>query len=647
MRGALTRSTILLILGLGLLHACSSPAVDASPAAVPALPTESPIPPEPPLPATPMRPPQEPADTIFYRGNIITMDRGQPLVEALAIRGNLIQAVGFNEEILVYQGEATILIDLQGKTIMPGITDGHSHYVRNAFEADVPLEEIQHNLLRFGLTGDTEMHSSDQFIHDMLQAELDGKIDIRLNIFGEYNCGTLENGRSIECISWYKDNPPILDPARMVRVPGVKIFADGAGTTARGCPAYSFTWSSRVTEVWPDVWDSCKHPYGDLYLDEAQLTSVVQDIQDRGFRAAFHAMGDATIDHILNALEGVLDGESNSVYRHQILHNSVLRPDQLERYVRMDILANVGGIFNVSEAYFYEVAYGEDHYAWNAARYALPNMGVHVFFGQDYNNRGDVNQLNPFPDLNGYVTHREFLSDGSVADPPDWVAQYKIGVERALEILTIEPAFAVSMEEYTGSLKAGKYADLIIISGDPLTMDADDLYQIAVLMTMVNGEVKYCAPGQETYCSAEGETTVKPPAATEEAAPQAVQVKFNCDAGAYSPPIIHPDQFLLTNIKWGAANEGQVNDFLGAVEYSVFVNGNPIQSSMDHDEIQFLESGNRYAVLMYFDVGYLQPGEYEIRTVLTFSRAVFDGSEHYGPGTEHPALEGTCTLTVE
>jgi hypothetical protein len=170
-------------------------------------------------PATPV----EPADIIFRNGIIITIDTAYPIAEALAVRGQVIQAVGTDEEISAYQGDSTIVIDLDGHAIMPGIVDGHSHYVRNAYQAGVPLDEIMNNLLRFGLTGDTEMHSSDEFINDMLLAEQNGEIKVRLNIFGEYNCGTLENGKSVECISWYRDNPPILDPSRMVRIPGVKV----------------------------------------------------------------------------------------------------------------------------------------------------------------------------------------------------------------------------------------------------------------------------------------------------------------------------------------------------------------------------------------------------------------------------------------
>jgi predicted amidohydrolase YtcJ len=54
--------------------------------------------------------------------------------------------------------------------------------------------------------------------------------------------------------------------------------------------------------------------------------------------------------------------------------------------------------------------------------------------------------------------------------------------------------------EDEGSLEAGKLADIIILSDNPLTVDADDIKDITVRMTMVDGVVEYCAPGSQAVC---------------------------------------------------------------------------------------------------------------------------------------------------
>jgi hypothetical protein len=51
-----------------------------------------------------------------------------------------------------------------------------------------------------------------------------------------------------------------------------------------------------------------------------------------------------------------------------------------------------------------------------------------------------------------------------------------------------------------GSLEPGKFADLIILSDNPLTIDADDLFHLEVWMTMIGGNVEFCMDGRETLC---------------------------------------------------------------------------------------------------------------------------------------------------
>lgn len=67
------------------------------------------------------------ADLVLYNGNIVTVDTEKPHVEAIAILGDRILAVGDNEEILQLVGPATRQMNLEGKTVIPGLSDGHLH----------------------------------------------------------------------------------------------------------------------------------------------------------------------------------------------------------------------------------------------------------------------------------------------------------------------------------------------------------------------------------------------------------------------------------------------------------------------------------------------------------------------------------------
>ena len=65
--------------------------------------------------------------------------------------------------------------------------------------------------------------------------------------------------------------------------------------------------------------------------------------------------------------------------------------------------------------------------------------------------------------------------------------QYSLSVYEALEALTVNAAWQIKMDKKIGSIKEGKYADLIILDTNPLESNTEDLKNIKVLKTFVNG----------------------------------------------------------------------------------------------------------------------------------------------------------------
>jgi len=70
------------------------------------------------------------ADTILLHGKILTVDKKFSVVEAVAIKGTRIVAVGSNSSIEKLIGGTTKIIDLKGKTVIPGLIDNHMHFIR-------------------------------------------------------------------------------------------------------------------------------------------------------------------------------------------------------------------------------------------------------------------------------------------------------------------------------------------------------------------------------------------------------------------------------------------------------------------------------------------------------------------------------------
>src|ERR1700677_1787280 len=66
-------------------------------------------------------------DRIYVNGTVITMN-GAQTVQAVAVRGDRIAAVGTNADIRKMASSSTAVVDLQGKTMLPGLIDTHSHF---------------------------------------------------------------------------------------------------------------------------------------------------------------------------------------------------------------------------------------------------------------------------------------------------------------------------------------------------------------------------------------------------------------------------------------------------------------------------------------------------------------------------------------
>ncbi len=92
------------------------------------------------------------ADVVLFNGRIVTTDAQFRVVDAMAVRGDRIVAVGGREEVLRHAGPDTRRIDLHGSTVLPGLMDSHVHASEAAmyeFDHPVPDMETIADVLRF------------------------------------------------------------------------------------------------------------------------------------------------------------------------------------------------------------------------------------------------------------------------------------------------------------------------------------------------------------------------------------------------------------------------------------------------------------------------------------------------------------------
>jgi predicted amidohydrolase YtcJ len=84
----------------------------------------------------------EKADTILLNGKVVTVDDRFSIVEAVAIRGQRVMAVGKNADVLELQGSGTKMLDLKKRTVVPGLIDNHAHFIRAPEHDELRLDGV-------------------------------------------------------------------------------------------------------------------------------------------------------------------------------------------------------------------------------------------------------------------------------------------------------------------------------------------------------------------------------------------------------------------------------------------------------------------------------------------------------------------------
>jgi predicted amidohydrolase YtcJ len=424
------------------------------------------------------------ADLIFHDGVVVTMDEGRPEAQALAVQGGTILAVGTDTEVLPLQGPETVLVDLDGRALLPGFVDPHTHVFNDAeLYMGMGLEEVQELVLQNGITALGDLYVDSDFLRTMEAFDAEGRLRIRTTLYLVYTdpCGGIIG-------DWYRDHPPTADPWAMLRIGGVKMFTDGG---VCGLAAVSFEY--------PEIGG-----HGDLWFTQEGLNQAVGAAHDAGYQVVLHAIGDRAVEQAQNAIEAALAGGPNTL-RHRIDHNSFVRVDLLPRYGEIGVVASIFGYYptcaevndSLLSGFFGEepVRWLED---WRAFLDATPGFPV-AWHGDD----PWVGPISPLSEMYSLVTRKEIDGDGvTICEPPDWLVDHAITAAEALPLMNIGGAYALFREEVLGSLTPGKYADLVVLSDNPLTVDPDAIRKIEVLMTLVGGEVEYCRPGEPALCGA-------------------------------------------------------------------------------------------------------------------------------------------------
>ena len=531
-----------------------------------------------------------PADLIFRNGNVITIDDARPTAEAVAVVGNRIARVGTNEEVRAEIGPGTRVVDLAGRTLLPGFNDNHTHPISfgialsliDARPTAVPTLASLQAAFRAAASSPSGNGRGDWLL---ARGYDDTRLDVHRHpsrfeldeatggrpAFLTRTCGHLgvANSAALARAGIGHDTPdpaggkidrdPHGEPTGLLRETAMRLVQDQIPRSTRAQMKEALRTAGRrflahgITSVgeaairtsdefaayqelvrggelpvrvytmmliddtladlaalglrtgWGDDWlrigpaklfqdgsgggrtaamttGYVNDPgnFGITIYDQEGLNRRFRRAHAAGFQLAAHAIGDRAISMILDAYELVLTEAPKPDHRFRIEHCGMCTPEIVDRLARLGVLAvpQLNFIFELGDSYMQNFTPEQLAYSYPARTWF--DRGVVAVGSSDV----PVVDCDVLTNLRSAVTR--LTANGRRMGPEQGVT-----IDEALRMFTLHGAFASFEERSKGSIARGKLADLVVLSGDPRSVAAEELPSLRVETTVIAGRVAY------------------------------------------------------------------------------------------------------------------------------------------------------------
>ncbi|HZD04989.1 MAG TPA: amidohydrolase family protein, partial [Longimicrobiales bacterium] len=202
-----------------------------------------------------------------------------------------------------------------------------------------------------------------------------------------------------------------------------------------------------------------------------------------GLQVIVHAIGDRANDWLLDVYRTVARENGPRDRRFRIEHAQHLAAGAIARFADQGVIASMQPYHAADDGRWAEKRIGPERIRTTYAFRSLLDAGATLAFGSDWT----VAPIDPLQGIDAAVTRRTL--DG--ANPDGWVPEQKISLEETLLAYTRDAARAGFFDDLTGTLVPGALADLVILSGDPFSVDPRALRDLRVDRTVVGGRTVY------------------------------------------------------------------------------------------------------------------------------------------------------------
>ena len=339
------------------------------------------------------------------------------------------------------------------------------------YTAEDYLEGLRRGLAmanRFGITSVQEASASKEILEAYHTLDKQGELTVR--VVASMKADLSRGKRQILQLKTWRD----VYKSPYLRAHTVKIFADGVieARTAAMLEPYLDRPNSR----------------GTLNLEPDSLHQLVTALDRAHFQVHVHAIGDRAIRTTLDAFAEARKQNGIRDSRHHMAHIQLIDSLDILRFRPLGVIANFQPLWAYADTYITELtepALGPARSRWLYPIASVMKTGAMVVFGSDWS----VSSMNPLYGMQVGVT-RLGLED-STGTP--WIPQERVDLATMIAGYTINGAYLNFEEQETGSIEAGKAADLVVLDRNLFDVPSRDLHQARVLLTLLEGKVIYQA----------------------------------------------------------------------------------------------------------------------------------------------------------
>jgi predicted amidohydrolase YtcJ len=511
---------------------------------------------------------------LLVHGNVVTMDATLPRAEALAVKDGRIVDVGGTDEILWLREDDYEVIDLAGRTVLPGFVDPHNHFSIGAFETSWgdcrgvrSVADVQAALAAAARSAPAgEWVRTFGYDHALIgrhptRAELDAAVPDRpalLMHFSHHQAVVNSRALAEAGITRATPDPPggeiardkageptgllferamgaaetrsrrgaetrFVDVARAASVRyaalGITTVQDAAVTPAmarryaearaagalaidvRETMVGSGGWFDRPRDAAPGplklfvdggyrcalrtTRDGAPRASGFLFYERAELAALLLAAWRAERDVVCHAIGNLGVETAIGAMEDAVRAEPAGRARVRLDHGIFLTRELIDRLAALEIwlVAQPSFLYDTPPVAAGPPLRDGAHEILLRPFATAARAGVRQAFSSDFPCGSNA----PLHGIAAAVTRR--TAAGQVVAPDE-----ALSAEAAVEAYTVGAARAAGLARDRGSLEAGKRADFLILSADPLSCPPDDIAAIEVREAWVTGRRIFARP---------------------------------------------------------------------------------------------------------------------------------------------------------